>query len=198
MRVRMMGSRWVAVAGCVLAAALCAGCAGGRVLTVKKDLAAGAVTRSHVFLVKSFDIQDAVFTGDNSGNAAVVASQKQRIPTELTSVLVAELSRAGLQAKAYSKDAAAGNSVVIDGVIPRVNHGSGFNRAFWGMGAGAAWMMADVKLYKPETPAASLAEFRAEGTSGGRGGLLATGDFTSTNILDLARSIASYLTKRIQ
>lgn len=183
---------------CLAFAVAALGCAASKVAIVKTPLQPGAVTKSQTFLVKPFAIENAVFTGDNTDDPAVVDRQKKRIPQELVTALLARLSKSGYKGEDDESAAGTQDVVVIDGVITHVNHGSGAARAFLGMGAGAAWMKATIKLYKAGAPSDTLAEFMIESTSGGRGGLFASGDFTTTNIADLANAIVTYLEKNVQ
>ncbi len=180
--------------GVCLALALgCVGCAGSDVVSVKTPLQPGAVSRSQTFLVKDFAIENAVFAGDNADDASVVAQQKADIPGDLRRELVMALSRCGFKAHSYDEGVRVGDAVVIDGAVTHVNHGSGAARAWVGAGAGAAWMRAVVRIYKAETPADTLSEFTVEASSGGRGGLFASGDFTHSNVRDLADATAGFL-----
>ena len=193
----MKGSRTVltrpAAVSCLFLAVAVAGCASGRVVAVVKPLPPGTVSKATELLVKPFAIEKAVFSGDNADIPAVVERQKKRIPAELVQTLVTTLLRSGYRARRYTADAGTAGAVVIDGSFTHVNHGSGAARAWVGLGAGAAWMLSDVKLYRADKPAETLAEFKVESSSGGRGGLLAAGDFTTTNLVDLARSIVKFL-----
>ena len=193
MRRRSTKLAWPGAVFCLLLALAATGCARGRVVAILKPLPPGTVSKSTELLVKPFTIEKAVFTGDNAEIPAIVEKQKKRIPPELVQTLVTTLLKSGYRARPYTAGAGVAGAVLIDGTFTHVNHGSGAARAWWGFGAGAAWMLSEVKLCKADKPAETLAEFKVESSSGGRGGLLAAGDFTTTNLIDLARSIVKFL-----
>lgn len=180
---------------CLAFAVAALGCAAGKVAIVKTPLQPGAVTKSQTFLVKPFAVENAVFTGDNADDPAVVDRQKKRIPRELVTALLTRLSKSGYKGEDDESAAGTQDVVVIDGVITHVNHGSGVARFLVGFGSGAAWIKATVKLYRAGAPSDTLAEFMIESSSGGSAG---AGDFTTTNVKDLANAIVDYLEKNVQ
>jgi hypothetical protein len=190
----MKTSRWL-LSLCGVMMLACVGCAAGEVLAVAKPLAPGAVTKTQPILVKAFAIEGAAFLGDNADKPEIVAKQKERIRRELTDYLVERLLANKYNARRYDPKDVTADAVVIDGSFTKVNHGSGAARAWWGMGAGAAYIIADVKVYKAQAPSDVLSQFTVAGTSSGRGGWSAAGDFTSTNLRDLAAETVEYLNK---
>jgi hypothetical protein len=185
-------SRATWVLAVLVAAGLSVGCGGGSVASVSIDQAF-AVDNKQVFLVKDFDTAESLVTGDNADKPAVVTSQRERVKVDIRTSMVMRLQNKGYTARAFAEGDKPVDALVIDGKVPQINNGSGAARAIWGFGAGAAWIKATVRIYKAGAPTDLLAEFVAEGSSGGSA---SWADMTRANADEIAEAVMTFLAKK--
>ena len=172
------------------------GCGGGSVSYVAKDPSRSVLPRPNLFLVKDFEIKDAIFKGNNIDDTAFISAQRRRIPKELKNNILGQFAQRNLTAQAYSKDAVnTPDALVVDGSITEVNNGSGAARFWIGFGAGKAKIKAKVKVFNTRDPNIMLAEFGADSSSQGS---INPGDITSSNLSYLAKTIVEYIEKQFK
>ena len=176
------------------------GCGAGSLSYVAKypslSPSISAIPRPNLFLVKNFEIKDAIFSGNNIDNTAFISAQRRKIPEELKNNILDQFAQRNLTARDYSKDVInTPDALVVDGSITEVNNGSGATRFWIGFGAGKAMIIAKVKVYNTRDTNIMLAEFGANASSQGS---INPGDLTSGNLSYLATTIADYIEKQFK
>lgn len=166
------------------------GCAGGEVANVITGLKPGDLSKNQAVLVKDFDTANTTFSGDNTDDVNIVKSQKKKIASAITASLSSRLKQNGFNVHDYGENNISNDTVVIDGVVTRVNHGSGAARFMVGFGAGSAWMKTTVKMYRAQSPDEVLAEFQVESSTKASA---MPGDMTDQLAWDLVEAVVDYI-----
>jgi len=181
----------------VLLSLLGIGCGGASLSNVRMDLAPGRLPRATMLFVPQADSSATVFKGDGSDEPKAVATARQTLRDALASQVVTALREAGFQANPPPGTAGglATEPVTVWMVVRECNWGSSAARALVGFGAGAAYLLTDVKLVKGN---ALIADFTVDANSGGRAGLHAVGDFMPQFMQQTAGLVAEYLTNRMK
>jgi hypothetical protein len=183
---------WVA-----LLALLGIGCGGASLANVRKDLPPGQLPRATVLFVPPAESSATAFNGDGSDDANAVATARQQLRDSLAIQVANALRAAGFQANLPQGSTAAPPTepVSVWMIVRECNWGSNAKRALVGFGAGAAYLLTDVRLTRGNTV---VADFTVDANSGGRGGLAATGDFTPQFMQQTAELIVQYLSERMK
>jgi len=172
------------------------GCAGASVSNVRTPLNVGAVARSESLLVKPAASENTVFLGDFSDDPASVSSGREKLRATFATKAVAAIRAAGLQADLYpASGSATATAIVVELVVKKFDAGSNAARAIVGFGAGASFLITDVKLIKG---GATIADFSLDASSGGRGGFSAIGSWLDNHIDDSVHILVNYLSQNIQ
>ena len=166
------------------------GCGCGNLTNIKTNLKQGDVNRHQTILVKDFDTTHTSFSGDNATDKNVVKVQKQRIAYDIKILLISKLNQNGFKAYDFNEVNNTDNAIVIEGIVTRINHGSGAWRFMVGFGAGASWMETTVSVYKAENISNILAEFQVQSSSQSN---FSPGDLTGPLVKDLVSTIADYI-----
>jgi hypothetical protein len=175
---------WLAIAS------LLAACAHGKMGDISQPLNQGSIDKKTPIYVEAVSADDARFSGDKSGDVTRVAEEKSTIAGEFNRRIAEALRKRGYNAKAVNQPAKSG--LVLTGKVTKVEHGSAAARILVGMGSGAANMFTDFKL-EDRTAAKTLGEFQVIATSGGEGGLNASGSYVETHLNDGAKKTAEYI-----
>jgi hypothetical protein len=178
----------------VLLSLLGIGCGGASIANVRMDLAPGNLPRTTMMFVVPADSSATVFKGDGSDEPNAVATARQTLRNSLAPQLVTALREAGLQAY-VPQGSLAPESVVVWLVVRECNWGSNAARALVGFGAGAAYLLTDVKIVKGS---AVVADFSVDANSGARGGLASTGDFMPRFMQQTAVLVVDYLNNHMK
>jgi len=173
------------------------GCGGASLANVRMDLAPGSLPRTTTLFVAAADSSATVFKGDGSDDPKAVATARQALRDSLASQVVTALREAGFQANPPpgSAGAPATEPVTVWMVVRECNWGSNAARMMVGFGAGAAYLLTDVKLARGNT---LIADFTVDANSGGRGGLQATGDWMPQFMQQTAGLVVEYLANRMK
>ena len=87
------------------------------------------------------------------------------------------------------------DGVVVDLVVTKFDAGSSTARLLVGAGAGASYLLTDIKLSRGGKV---IAEFTLDATSSARGGWRAIGRWLNRHVGDSVRILVSQLTKAMQ
>ncbi len=167
-----------------------AACAHGKMGKVEQALQTGAVTKTTPIYVEKVSTTEAKFSGDKSGDAARVASEKASIENAYNMRIVDALKAKGFNASVANGPVTKG--LVLSGKVTKVEHGSAAARIMVGMGAGSANMFTDFKL-EDRTTKKVLSKFEVIATSGGTGGLQAAGSYLDAHLQDGSKKVAEYI-----
>jgi hypothetical protein len=177
-----------------LLALLGIGCGGASISNVRKDLPPGAVPHATMMFVAPADSSATAFKGDGSDEAQTVANARQTLSSSLALQVVNSMRSAGFQAN-VPQGILPPDAVVLSMVVRECSWGSNAARIMVGFGAGAAYLLTDVKITKG---GALMADFSVDANSGGRGGLSATGDFMPAFMDQTAKLVVDYLSNHMK
>ncbi len=170
---------------------LLTGCAGASVSTIRTPLNVGALSRTDSLVIKPAASDNTVFEGDYSDDPPSVADGRRRLRTMFATRAAHVLNAAGLKAALHPTQ----GDVVVEMVVQKFDAGSNAARAVVGFGAGASFLLTDVKLIKGGTV---IADFTLDASSGGRGGFSSIGSWLDRHIDDSVRILRDYLIQNSQ
>lgn len=166
-------------------------CAHGKLGTVSKKLDKGSIKSDQTIYVLPVNVESAHFSGDKSADQVRVGEIKATLHARYGREIAEQLRHKGFRAEAVDKAPRSG--VVLSGKVTRVENGSAAARIFVGMGAGSANLYTDFQLLLPNGEI--LSEFEIIATSGGNGGLQASGSYLKAHIQDGAEKTAQYISE---
>jgi hypothetical protein len=178
----------------ILLALLGIGCGGASIANVRMDLPPGALPRSTMLFVAPADSSATVFKGDGSDEPQTVAGARQTLSGMLAAHVVNSLRGAGFQAY-VPQGPLPPDAAVVSMVVRECSWGSNAARILVGFGAGAAYLLTDVKVFRGN---ALIADFSVDANSGGRGGLHAAGDYMPSFMQETATLVVDYLSKHMR
>ncbi|HOX47264.1 MAG TPA: DUF4410 domain-containing protein [Myxococcota bacterium] len=172
-----------------------AGCGGAGVSIIRTDLAPGALSRADALVFKAVDPSATEFAGDFSDDPPSVAANRETLRTTYAAKAASSVQAAGFKAEVLAEGAApADGAVVVEMVVKKFEAGSNASRVVWGFGAGASYLLTDVKLLKGGN---TVADFTIDATSGGRGGFSGIGNFLVEHIDDSVAQLAAFLSEKV-
>ena len=169
---------------------LALGCASGKMGAIDKPLESGAISKKTPIFVMPVSTDNMRFYGDKADEKERTENERATIQNRFGGMIVAALSKMGYKAQTTDKPTKKG--VLVKGNVTKFDHGSGAARAFVGMGAGSSNMFTDFEVVDMKTKNI-LTKFEVIATSGGRGGLSATGSFMEAHLVDGSEKVADYL-----
>jgi Domain of unknown function (DUF4410) len=178
----------------ILLALLGIGCGGASISNVRKDLPPGALPRATMLFVAPADSSATVFKGDGSDEPQTVANARQTLGSSLAPQVINTLHSAGFQAYVPQGNVPP-DAVVVSMVVRECSWGSNAARIMVGFGAGAAYLLTDVKIIQGN---ALIADFSVDANSGGRGGFSAAGDFMPSFMQQTAKLVVDYLSNHMK
>ena len=170
------------------------GCGGASISNVRKDLPPGALPRATMMFVAPADSSATVFKGDGSDEPQTVANARQALRSSLALQVVNSMQSAGFQASGPQENLPP-DAVVVSMVVRECSWGSNAARIMVGFGAGAAYLLTDLKITKGN---ALIADFSVDANSGGRGGFGASGDFMPSFMQQTAKLVVDYLSNHMK
>jgi hypothetical protein len=175
----------------ILLALVGIGCGGASISNVRKDLPPGSLARTTTMFVAPADSSATVFKGDGSDEPNTVAAARQTLRDSLALQVANAMQAGGFQASLV-KEGLPPESVVVSMVVRECSWGSNAARIMVGFGAGAAYLLTDVKIVQGN---ALIADFSVDANSGGRGGLSGAGDFMPVFMQQTASLVVDYMSK---
>ncbi|MBA2403946.1 MAG: DUF4410 domain-containing protein [Bdellovibrionales bacterium] len=165
-------------------------CAHGKMGIVSQPLEKDTISKTVPMYVEVISTNEMHVTGDKANDTTRINDEKQIIATRYNAMIADALRKKGYNAQAVKDPQNKG--IVISGKVSRFDHGSGAARFWVGMGAGSSDMFTDL-LIEDRTKKVTLSKFEVIATSGGRGGLGATGSFMDEHLLDGSEKAAAYI-----
>lgn len=150
------------------------------------------IGKADTILVKSFDASKATFKGDLSEANVLNDADRQRISQIIVAATLHHLAENGYTGKAFTTDGPAG-ALIVEGTVTEVDKGSYSKRFLIGMGAGAAFIKANVILRSAGNPDAPLAKLVLVGKGGITGGMRANQDWIGIYSAGLGHAVADFL-----
>jgi hypothetical protein len=168
------------------------GCAGASVSIVRKELSTIPLPKSTLLFVAETDASQTEFQGDGADSLQAAIDARRTLSQSLSPQLVEALRQKGYRAQPLPAGGVVQpvDAIVIRMVVTRCDWGSNAARALVGFGAGAAYMLTDVKLTRRNTV---VADFTIDATSGAEGGLRAIGDYLPRFVEETARLTVQHL-----
>jgi hypothetical protein len=178
----------------ILLALLGIGCGGASIANVRTDLPPGALPRTTMMFVAPAESSATLFKGDGSDEPNTVAGARQTLRNSLALEVAKAMQGAGFQAYIPQGNLPP-ESVLVLMVVRECSWGSNAARIMVGFGAGAAYLLTDVKIVKGNS---LIADFTVDANSGGRGGLNGAGDFMPQFMQQTASLVVDYLTHHMR
>ena len=178
----------------ILLALLGIGCGGASISNIRKDLPPGSLPRTTMMFVAPAESSATVFKGDGSDEPNTVTGARQTLRNSLSQEVATAMQGAGFQAYLPNGNLPP-ESVVVLMVVRECNWGSNAARIMVGFGAGAAYLLTDVRIVKGN---ALIADFTVDANSGGRGGLSGAGDFMPRFMQQTASLVVDYLSNHMK
>lgn len=166
------------------------GCAHGKLGKVDKELDPSLINKTTPIFVEPISIKHAAFEGYDENDGDKKSSDLRKIESNYASEIAKALRHDGYNANAVSTTAKAG--IVITGNVTMIDRGSAAKRMWLGMGAGASNLETDFTV-EDRSQRKILTKFEVKATSGGRGGLSATGSFVDEHMSDGGEKVADYI-----
>ena len=179
--------KWFASLLCV---SVLVGCAHGKMGTVDMALSKGAISKKTPIFIEPIDAKTMHVSGDKAADTVRISQERTEIESRYHRMIGDALKKRGYDA--HSTTGRKDSGIVLFGKITRFEHGSGAARALVGMGAGSSNLFTDLVL-EDRSKKQVLARFEVIGTSGGRGGLGATGGFLKAHLEDGSEQTAKYI-----
>jgi hypothetical protein len=156
-----------------------AGCASVSVRDQHQMAVRGERTKPDKIYVRDFDFSSAELNVDRSGDD--LKQFKEKSVEAISSILVAELQKFyPAERIALGAPTPAGNSVLLEGRVTKINQGSRALRMVVGFGAGGTKMETSITLYDSSVvPAKSILSFDTTGGSGAEPGVTGTDPITA-------------------
>lgn len=175
------------------AAAFMVGCAHGKLGKVDQELDRTVISKTTPIFVEPISTKQAAFEGYDEKDGDKKSSDLRKIESGYASEIAKALRDEGYNANAVSQPVKAG--VVITGTVTMIDRGSAAKRAWIGMGAGASNLETNFTIEdRAKGKTKTLSKFEIKATSGGRGGLAATGSFVDEHMTDGGEKLADYIT----
>ena len=156
---------------------------------IDQPLVKGSINKSQVIYVEPISAKNAVFSGDKSGDKSRTDQERQAIDASYKQRIVDALKAKGFNAKIASGRVKSG--LVLSGAVTKFEHGSAAARIMVGMGAGSSNIYTTLQV-DDRDHAKTLSKFEVIATSGGQGGIVASGSFMDTHMRDGAEKVATY------
>jgi len=179
----------------LLLSTLMLGCAHAKMGAVEAPLESGSITKDTKIYVLPVTTDNLVVTGDKAKDEARISEEKTIIEGRFAKMIVDQLIKKGYKAELVTGSQKKG--VVITGHVTRFEHGSGAARMWVGMGAGSSNLFTDFKI-EDRSKGSTLSKFEVIATSGGRGGLAATGSFMDAHLEDGSKKVAEYVSGQVK
>jgi Domain of unknown function (DUF4410) len=171
-------------------AAFMFGCAHGKVEKVEKDLDRSLINKTTPILVEQINTKQAAFEGYDEKDGDKKSSDLKQIENNFANEIVKELRAEGYNANIAPVMSKTG--IVISGNVTMVDRGSAAKRIWVGMGAGASNLKTEFTI-EDRSKKQVLSKFVINATSGGRGGLSASGSFIDEHITDGSEKVTEFI-----
>ncbi len=171
---------------------LCVGCGGAHVSRVRKEVAGGRLRTGTRLVVAPADTAKTKFEGDGADSLQAVLTARKTLAERLAPQVAEALHQKGFRTDvlASASTRAPAGALTVHLRVKECNWGSNAARVLVGFGAGAAWMLTDVRVTNGKT---TVAEFTVDANSGAESGWTSLGDWTPLFMEWTARQVALQL-----